>query len=379
VARAPFPGIVKAGVLGSYVIGYQYAAVARSYVLIPVLMFAVASLWPRRHELVLPVCGLLALLACVSLHGTLIAGCIAAVLFSEALWRRRSVGAGRSHLLGAAFLLLVAVGVVLVASPPANLIGPGDDPPRWYRLPEVGRLLASSLTGELVSAGVVAVVSAAWFLRTRVFLLWALPTAALLVLSAVKYHSPWHEGLPFVVWVFALWVSLDRPVPVTRWASLQRTATLLTGGCVLALHVAWFGQAWRHDFAEPYSGSRALAAYLAAVPEGTEVFATSWHSLGALPYLDHNPYDNYRDGRLPGYFDWSLDLDFADRPLDLYVREPDIVVWGIKFPFQRKLPALPEYRLAARFPGEMWYRDRIIEADAFAVYERIRTRAGSTG
>jgi hypothetical protein len=44
--RGPFPLWVKAGLLFSWAIGYQYAAVARSYTLMPLLLFAIADVWP---------------------------------------------------------------------------------------------------------------------------------------------------------------------------------------------------------------------------------------------------------------------------------------------------------------------------------------------
>ncbi len=372
--RSPFPLVLRAGLLCSYVIGYQYAAVARSYTLIPLALFLVALAWPDRERHVGRLALALAMLATVTLHGFLVAGCLAAIRTVEALlaWRRLDRAAHREHLLAGAGLLALAAVLVAVLFPPADLANARATPfsPTHWALFAPG-VVNSSLTGNVLASGIAVVVSAAWFARTGTLALWLLPTVALASLSALRYHSPWHDGLPFMVWVFALWVSFGQAVPGRdRPRGWLRLAALSVLAGVLVVQTVWWAQSWWFDWQEPYSASAQLAAHLDGLPEGTEVYATSFHAVGALPYRDDNPFANYNGGGLPAYYTWSTDLQMAGRVIDVWLGQPDVVVWGVKFPWQENLPELPGYRRTALYEGNLYWKNRVLERDAFVVYER---------
>ena len=73
--KAPFPRPLRYLLVFSYVIVYQYAVVARSYNLLPLLVFAAAYFYgDRRHPVRMT--AVLILLANVSVHGTVIAACL---------------------------------------------------------------------------------------------------------------------------------------------------------------------------------------------------------------------------------------------------------------------------------------------------------------
>jgi len=371
--RSPFPLVLKAGLAFSYVIGYQYAAVARSYTLVPVALFLVALAWPGRERHIGRLAWALALLANVTLHGFLIAGSVAAVRTFEALrdWRRMDRPAHRAHLVAASALLLMAAAFVVVLYPPEDLSNARATPfsPTHWALFTPG-VVNSSLTGNWIASTIAVVVSAVWFRRTRTLLLWGLPTLALVSLSALRYHSPWHDGLPFMVWVFALWVSLRQPVRADRLTDWTRLGALGVLGGVLIVQVVWWAQSWWFDWQQPYSGNEELAAYLEQLPPDTEVYASSFHAVGALPYLDDNILANYNQGELPAYYTWSTDLQMAGRVMDIYLGQPDVVVWGVKFGWQEDLPELPGYRRSELFEGNLYWKNRVIERDAYVVYER---------
>jgi hypothetical protein len=391
--RSPFPPLVRLGLLFSYVIGYQYALVARSYTLAPVLLFALALAWPSRREHVWRVTLLLALLANASLHGFLVAGSLAAVHTWETLrtWGRLDTRQRRAHLLAGAALLAVAVAVVAVLLPPedlSNAAASNLSPLNFVRA--APRVFNNSLTGNPAATLVAVLVSCVWFWRTRTLLLWALPTASLVVLYVLRYYQEWHDGLPFLVWVFALWVSLTQPEdsarhldpvlsripPLRRALDAERSAWLLRVGAVgvlagtLIVQVVWWGQSYAFDLTRPYSGTRELAAYLADLDPDLEVYASSFHAIGALPYFEENPFDNYRDGELPGYFSWTLESELEGRWIDIYLDQPDVIVWGEKFAWQRRITTFPGYRRVARFEGDLYWKNRILEPDAFVIFER---------
>jgi hypothetical protein len=214
------------------------------------------------------------------------------------------------------------------------------------------------------------VASALWFWRTRTFALWALPTSALVTLSTVRYFQVWHDGLPFLVWVFALWVSLAAPRRAPR-PDVFRAAALVVLAGTLIVQAGWWGQSAAFDYREPYSGSEALAGYLAQLDDDVVVYASSFHAVGALPYLDRNVYDNFREGApWPAYYDWSTKPTMMGRWIDIQLAQPDVIVWGVKFGWQRRIPEFPGYRRERIFEGDLWWKNRRHEPDTFIVYVR---------
>lgn len=373
--RGPFPLLPTAGIAASYVVGYQYAAVARSYVLAPLLLFAIASVWRRGRIGV--VAGLLALLACVSLHGTLVAGALAAVrtLATAGRWRDLDGRARLEHLAAAAGLLAVGVGVALVLRPPADLAGPtGWNLDPGNLLDTVPRRLDESLAGQPLLTGVAVLLSAAWFARTRTLLLWLAPTSALLVLFAVKYFSPWHDGWLFLVWVFALWVSLDRGQRVeVRGTAWLRLGALTALAAVLVVQVAWWAGAVAFDLEEPYAAGEELAAYLGTVDQDAVVWASSYQALAVVPHVEGNPFDNLRGGAdRPGYWLWSTDpgLAWSDETVARHL--PDVIVRTVKNPGDVTWEPPDGYDLESVMYGDIYGKGRIIEPNGFLVYERVR-------
>jgi len=371
VHRGPFPLWVKAGLLFSFALGYQEAVVARSYVLLPPLLFALAASWPSRSRRVGRIAVLLALLAGVSLHGLLIAGSFAALRAWELgrSWRRLDARRRRHHLVAAAALALQAAATAVVLWPPADLspLSAGWD----LRGESILWLLDRSLTGTgwLTAAALAATVP--WFRRTRTLALWAVPTVVLLLFLALKYHAPHHEELPFLVWVTVLWISFGRD----RGGDDRRLRRVALAGiaCVLAVQVVWWGRTYAYDWTESYSGGRELARYLATLPAATEVWTADWPALAALPYFDDNVFDNLNSGVDPSYWVWRADktgqLDLA--VIDAYLNQPDVWVWPVKFDSEREYPDLPGYRRVLLVEGGVYSKDRVVDDEAFVVYERV--------
>jgi len=402
VRRGPFPLWAKAGLLLSYPIGYQYAAVARSYTLVPALLFTVAAVWPRRHERVGRLALALGLLANVSLHGLLVAGALGGLygLGVARRWRILDAGVRRAHLIAAAALGALLVALVAMLVPPADLSNGGSQ--SYLDVYGITRLwyhLASSLTGSDVLLGVVVVALLPLLWRTRTLSLAVLPILALVSLSAFKYHAPHHEGLPFLVLVAVLWIALERDLalPATARGTWARRAALAALAGVLAVQGWWWWQAWEDDWAEPYSGTPALAAHLASLPEGTTIYGSNWQSVAVLPWFRENPYANYNGGEGPGYYRWQDqehdELQLRGRLIDVVLDRPDVVVWAVKFAWQEEPPRIPGYEVTHVFPGEisrrtgpdLWgsarvrefedllRRDRgLYDLDAFVVLEPIR-------
>lgn len=102
VFSAPFPRYIRLTLPFTFFLMYQYAVVARGYVLVPLLLFAIAMAW-RRNPVLLAV--LLALLANVSLHAFAISGGLVLLYLLERR-RDRSLDGHKSLVLPGVILLV---------------------------------------------------------------------------------------------------------------------------------------------------------------------------------------------------------------------------------------------------------------------------------
>src|ERR1700761_2557987 len=118
IFRSPFPRAVRFALPFTFFLAFQYAVVARSYVLVPLLLFSLAAVWKGRDALTVAL--LLGLLANVCLHSTMLSFGLAILYFRE-------IGDGvrkPNHRTAAILLLLVlfAFAVFTVLPQPKDLL-----------------------------------------------------------------------------------------------------------------------------------------------------------------------------------------------------------------------------------------------------------------
>ncbi|HTS06521.1 MAG TPA: hypothetical protein VMP68_13130, partial [Candidatus Eisenbacteria bacterium] len=92
IFKAPFPRYIRWPLAFTYFMVYQYAVIARPYTMLPLLAFAAAILFkdlehPERMTVVL------VLLANLSLHGTILAGCLGLIYVLDAYRARERLDA----------------------------------------------------------------------------------------------------------------------------------------------------------------------------------------------------------------------------------------------------------------------------------------------
>jgi hypothetical protein len=369
--RAPFPLLIRAALLLTFVVGYQYAVIARSYTLFPLLLFGAAALHPARWQHPWRYVGVLIVLANVSVHGLLVAGGLLAVHGVE-LWRRRAeIPALRGHL--AAMGLFAGMAALIAAQlrpPPDLVVGAATNVDPLAIATVAGRTLNNALTGHAVVSTLVVLASGWWFTRRGVLLLWAVPTALLLLLAGMKYSSYWHDGMVFLVWVFAFWVGEHQRTGHERWrpARAAGAAALLVA---LAVQVGWWVNSVRYDWSQTYSASGATAAHLRdnGLTDGT-VVAAGFHSIAIAPYFHDNIFDNLSGGYRPTYYVWSSQPPLVEDEATLRAANPDVIVWGVKFPWQQQVPEFEGYERAAEFEGGLFWKTRVVEPDSYIVFER---------
>ncbi len=212
---SPFPPLIRAILPFTYFLLYQYAVVARSYVLLAPLLAGIAWFIPQARLKPWTFIALLSLLANVNIHGTLAAmGILLAYLIE--LWRDSDLPKPRlsPQLLMAcgAFVCVLVLVVIEVWPPPKahllkdiNTIGNFGNANSRIR-----NQVTEAFSFDLWFALVPLALSVMWMVRRRVALYFVLPAGLVLGFSSVVYGKPWHAGILFLLWLFAMWIATDR-------------------------------------------------------------------------------------------------------------------------------------------------------------------------
>lgn len=317
---SPLPKPVTAIVPFTYFLAYQYAAIARNYVLFPVLLFAIASIYRRRLDRPWVFIGLLIFLANVTAHGFLIAGCFATLFVIDVArgWRQRSTESRKGQLRAILLYGVASVIVVLQLWPApdcATKTGVTQGLIDIDRMRNALDVLNGSFCDTWIFTLIVLCLSGWWFLRTGVLTEWLFPSVVTCVFFALVRAMDHHEGILFALWVFALWRSFEeydnacRRGLDTRSLRWTRNAVL---ACVLPLlgyHSAWTIFALRHEIDYAYCGSRSAASLLSESGlSAKRIAATHEWAIALLPYFPTNIYANYHNGFETSFVNWRESL-----------------------------------------------------------------------
>jgi hypothetical protein len=359
---APFPRIFKVLILFGKFLLYEYAIIARSYVLTLLLMMLIAVALTRQKKRWWVLGVLLFFLFNTNVHSFCVAGAICVVVTIDLTRTRRW---SRSALVGAAIAGLGAVLAFLQILPAARVHT--GVPPGWasirdgllqmffpYIPPYIGFFRAHSHGQEWVaevnytalhffSAGLILAIL--YQLRhapkaIAIFVLGALP---MFYIFATRWYSDErHAGLVFLLLVFAMWVGGWPSPRAQTWASRLTASALsvpLFFSCVAALVWSW------KDIRYDYSGSRAAAQFIqanaltqlpiAAFPD------TPGESL--LPYLPGTRFWYVNQGAFGTFTDWpghwkAEGINFSDQEIVRRVRQ--------------QFPGAPHVLIVAREPLE---------------------------
>lgn len=393
---SPFPTIIKVLYPFSFFSFYQYAVVARSYVLLPLLLFLIASLYPRRLERPFLYIILLCLLANVSLHGFIISISLAFLYFIDIL-RSWSIQDMRQRTYSVVALTVFAeVSLLLVwqLKPAPDLISFAafsKDFSAFY--PRTISMLSDSLiTGaagtsenfplRLLSRGLIAgslVLSLYWFILKKKLLVFVIPVAGLGALFTVIYANIWHQGSLFLTWLFVMWLSFQEQGEVSRHRrdiGVAMTAVIVT---ILGFQVFWSIDSLNYDYAYNYSASKDVADFIKNNSlENKKIYMTGFHAISILPYFDRNIFCNYHNRNQPSFWIWSSANNIYREPyLNLEKYQPDFIVMGVKNHTTQQvsldssmLPEVQGYRLVKCFDGNIFWKNRPYETDSFALYEK---------
>jgi hypothetical protein len=378
VIASPFPRFIKLLLPFTFYLAFQYAIVARSYVLAPLLIFLCAYFWPRKFEKPLTIALCLGLLANVAAHAAAISGGFAVVYLID-LWLGRHEQCPRApakRLYAAAVMLLVfyaisiwtalpakdAGGAVLVVRPDAAQSKPIEEqdselPPSYPRAEPANRRsiqwlawkvewrLSDALTVGLIQPfwlGCLFWVLLAWkFFRTRK-LHYLLPAFFLVVLSHV-YAWFWHAGLMLPCVIALLWMTWPRQTSQFRKLPLYEQLPALMLLLIAAVQIGWAEFAFAFDHAHDYASGAATASFLRPYAMShARILAIGNDSLAVdiQPYFDHNVFLN----EPYSYYWWSTRNPSKLLYKKFLTEGPEIVVleWRFRdFPGSETIAEIP--------------------------------------
>ena len=303
---APFPRWVRLTLPFTVFFVFQYAVVARSYVLVPLLSFAAAICWRRS---IMAVAVSLGLLANTSMHGFALAAALGIVYLIET---RRGLHPSK-HLGLAATILLACLGIALfTALPPPHDIAFAPDlihesiPLHLLgAIPLAGLYLLRSTSYSWLLGAVMAPL-VLWTIYRTAGALYLLPVISVAFLSGFSYWNYWHLGFGIIAVTATAWI-VDRPLsPQLR---LLASAVFILW-LMVQLSYSTYALVWDHQY--PYSPDAAASQYLKhfvdqRLPLAVTIVNTSdageFHSIGLAPYFDQPIFIN----QPRPYWLWSND------------------------------------------------------------------------
>jgi hypothetical protein len=327
VLKSPFPRYLKLSLPFTSFLLFQYAVVARSYVLVPLLLFMIAFRWKKSPTIVAL---LLGLLANVALHAAVISGGLAIVYAIERIRHGDfKDSSNRSKLLYSAAILLCFYAFALwTAWPPHDL-----------DLTRVRGSSRSFIVCAIVSLSIG--ISQPWNLaigfwlaiwvciQGRVGFFYFLPVLFFACFSGAVHVAFWHAGLLVPLVISLLWITWPGPEcsPVSQYEAVGRGAMVL----MIGTQILWSVHALAYDHSHQYSPDLAASKFLQPlVRDGAKIAVTyvdqplihTWNAIGILPYFDDNIYMNWPNS----FWSWSANDPTEDLFLAALHSQPRIVI-----------------------------------------------------
>lgn len=390
IFKAPFPRYIRWPLAFSYFMVYQYAVIARPYTLLPLLTFAAAVLFkdlehPERITVVL------VLLANLSLHGTILAGCLGLVYVMDAYRARKTFDARvrRKYWICIGVMVAVFVFVVLVVKPTPD-VGEFSKKSTIEHMPASIRALQpttlkkleSTISGAFLDYWLPSTLfigfTAWWCFRRERFLLFALPIVLLTGLYSLIHGYAHHHGTLLIATITALWVAWPAPPAQTHF---YRSDPLANRAMIAALMILCGVNVWdaevamRHEYLYPYSGAEDAAQYLKWVgADKSRILGFLYGEVGIQAYFNHNILSNMPTA----YYHHGTPLYGLELDVEEFARlNPDYVIVFSEQPQLAVQFGIPEvraqgYEIVHFSDGYMFYKQGVYVRQVYFILRRVR-------
>jgi hypothetical protein len=393
IFKAPFPRYIRWPLAFTYFMVYQYAVIARPYTLLPLLAFAAAMLFndvqhPERMTVVL------VLLANLSLHGSIIAGCIGFCYLLEAVksWRTLEAPVRNRYVISVAAMALTFLFLFIILKPTPD-IEEFVMKKRFEKMPLAVQAQYPSALRQViaVTSGAFldysapsiffALFAAAWCFLRRKFLVYVLPVGTLIALYAVVHGAPHHQGTVFIAAITALWIAWPTEQEQRAFSARERWATqgmIVLLLCLCAVNIWDSAVIIKREYLYPYSGAEDAANYLrSAGADKKPLFGFLYGMVGVQAFYDHNILANvptaYFHHGLP-LTGTSLDVDELNRVspeyVVLYSQDPELIL-RVNIPWFTSRG----YQIVHFSDGYYLFKRGVFERDVYFILRRTRASA----
>lgn len=324
IFRSPFPRYLKLALPFTYFLVFQYAVIARSYVLVPPLLFMVALWWKKRP---LTVAVLLGLLANVSLHAAVLSGGFALVWLADDLRSGPFRDAPRRTGLVRFTLILAAFYSFAIWT-----AWPARDCAFQAKTMSFTAGALDSIVWGICQPWILSIpfwIAIALCLHDRRSLRYVTPILLFAVFSGAVHVNWWHAGLLVPAVICILWITWPQPGSVASRSELIGRGALVV---LIAVQFLWTGYALAFDHTHDYSPDRAAAEFLAPYVQNRTPIAVTFlgkppedhdfWAVGIQPYFDRNIYANQSEA----FWWWSRSNAAEQRFHALLRSHPPIVV-----------------------------------------------------
>jgi hypothetical protein len=381
--KAPFPRPLSYLLLFSYFIVYQYAVIARSYNLLPLLVFGAAYFYrDRSHPLRMTV--VLILLANVAVHGTFLAAALGFCFLIEAFkeWPNLSETVRRRYWLCGAAMLLTFLFLFAILKPTPDVkefakTGVAQDPVTYTPLVRFKEVLAYAFLDQPLISALFLFLAGVWCFKRGKLLPFVLPTSLMLFLFVAVHGRVHHHGTVFIAAIAGLWIAWPTSQEMQGFSSFDRLSTRAMSGllaCLLCVNIWDAAAAMRHDYLYPYSGSDDAASYLKQVrADESSIFGYTYGMAAVQAFFDHNilvniPTTYYHEG-LPLHGEV---IDFRE----IRAEAPQYVIIFSHVPeveFKALDPPLRSsgYGLVHFSDGRIFYKRFVAFATSYFIYRRV--------
>ena len=354
----------------TYFLCFQYAVVARSYSLAPLLLFGLATVSRKGFQRIGATTILLILLASVSAQAFLLSIAIAIAFAARlALVSEQREQCARRGLIWAALSYLLAVLLIIYSVWPSNQASFVVSP-NWSLANFIGmsRYSFQQAFGEGYWPLVLISLSLPLLWRGRGLFFFVVASLLLCIFGSVIYSNVWHHGFLILAWLFALWISCE-----SREAGWS---VLLALSIFVVMQCSWTWQAVRYDFDQHYSGSKTMASYLKnKLLSQSKLFGIGYPTVALQPYFVKNLYRNYDAARGGGqaFWRWSKSYYVNSYSEQLGSTRPDLVLLGYSSEADRKLWSnlitRSGYRMVTTSEGHLFWRNDIYQPENYELYQ----------
>jgi hypothetical protein len=386
IMYAPMPVIIRAIYPFTYFIFYQHAIIARSYILLSLILSLIAIIYQKRRERIYLFATLLILLGSVSVHGFLISLGLIAVEAIKVVkdWGNLERNEKARYLKSVmALCIFFAISVLILWPPSDHSTASGYNFGLIDYLRTNAHLIYDCLSGNRYLSILLFTVLLWWFWYRKKLLVFLATTVPIFTLFAVKWTNPHYAGIFFMVLFFNLWLSFKAYI-AGDWRNKPGLIILTAILTIFSFHLYWTVSAFRYDFSEKYSASREVANYLKANHlENQKIAAVGNRTIAILPYFDRNIFANFNAGQKPCYWVWAESYNpnvwsnqdttansMHDKAKLAAKDSPDLIIASVLGEYDPSNMPLPGYKLTKFFQGRVHWRDKAGEQESFAIFAR---------